>query len=688
MLGGFTGKILRINLTSGAVGTLDTENYAQFGGGHGIGSAIFWELCEDKTVGPYEPGNAFIIMTSPLTGTLAPAVAGRTEVQAIGALAYPYPWYTRGNLGGRFGPMLKYAGWDGVVIEGKADKPVWIDIRDRTDSGALGVSFHDASSLWGRDTWATQQRIWQEVRGPSDPDWIDPEDKGISARTTQNPAVMAIGKAGENLIRDSAIIHDAGSAAGNAGFGAVWGSKNLKAVSVLGTGGVTAADPQALLEARAWYQDVHSCNVDNLQLRAPLPNLPGFFIFNSQPASGQFLSPMTEPARPQACLGCPLACRRRTASSRSNESQCDESLFYTSQDDGVRMSVADLAQKHGFSAYHIGMHYIRGLHRRGILGPGKKLDCDLPFDQWGSLEFMNAYMDMVIERKGIGNDLAEGVPRALKKWGRWNDLEKGFARYPYWGYKAHYEGRAEVEWSYGTIFSGRDVNEHSLTFCFHWPLVAFKMLGRKPILSAEELVTRVSAAVPGSNPRWFDYSEDGIYSDDRVAEIAWFRHHNSFHIQSMLFCDWVWPRYIDYKNPDDYKGPTPEGEVKFINAVTGQNLTYADTLEIGRRIWNLNRSIWAMQGRHRDQEVFSDWMYKRGVEAPYYLPVYENGEWSYSDCRGRKLDRDKFEDFKTRFYKYEGWDPATGRPTRSTLEGLGLAYVADGLEEHGRLGEG
>jgi aldehyde:ferredoxin oxidoreductase len=688
MIGGFAGKILRINLTSGDMSTLETENYAAFGGGHGIGSALFWELCTDKTVDAFHPGNVFIIMTSPLTGTLAPAVAGRTEVQAIGALAYPHNWYTRGNFGGRFGAMLKYAGWDGIVIEGKAEKPVWLDIRDRRTGGKINADIKDASSLWGLDSWETQKRIWREVRGGKDFDWVDPDDDGPLPRTTQKPAVMTIGKAGENLVRDSAILHDAGSAAGNAGFGAVWGSKNLKAVSVFGTGGIKIANPQALIDARTWFQKFHSYNVDNPRWKSPAPNMPIFGLISAQPGMGQLQSPMIEPARPLSCLGCPMGCRRRTASGRSNESQCDETYFYDTKEVEVRMSVADLAQQTGFSAYHMGMNYVRALNKMGVLGPGKELDCDLPFDKFGSHEFMEKYVDMVVNRKGIGNDLAEGVPRACKKWGKWEDVENGIVETPYWGYRNHYEGRVDVEWSYGTIFTGRDVNEHGLTISIHWPLNIFKMFGMEPVFSAEELVKRISAAVPGSSPKWFDYSEEGIYSEERIKEISWHRRYGAFFIKSMLFCDWGWPRFIDYNNPDDYKGNTPEGEVRMINAVTGQNLKYEDGLEIGRRIFNLNRSIWAMQGRHRDHETFARWMFDRGVDHPYFMPVYINGEWKYSDSIGRKLDRKKWEDFKTRFYKHEGWDPTAGRPKRKTLEDLGLGYVADELEKNGKLGKG
>src|SRR4030043_2097397 len=271
-MNGYTGKILRIDLTDRKISTIDTKDYEQWVGGHGMGSAIFWDLVKDKTIGGFYPDNVVTIMTSPLSGTLAPGASARTEVQGIGVQSSPIEWFTRSNFGGRFAPMLKYAGWDGIVIEGKADKPVWVDIRN--EDGKV----RDAKWLWGLDTWEAQEQIWREVStGQNCDDWWKPGDrragslfkqiakkftgkigpwlmhhKLISAKmeqkianhflsaevhhdgTTQKPAVLTIGSAGENLCRFASLIHDAGCGAGQGGFGAVFGSKNLKAISVIG----------------------------------------------------------------------------------------------------------------------------------------------------------------------------------------------------------------------------------------------------------------------------------------------------------------------------------------------------------------------------------------------------------------------------------------------------------------------
>jgi aldehyde:ferredoxin oxidoreductase len=160
-MNGYAGQILKVNLTHRKTSTIPTARYEQWVGGHGMGSAIFFDLVKDKTIDGFDPANVVTLMSSPLSGTLTPAGAARTEIQGIGVQSVPIGWFTRSNFGGRFSSMLKFAGWDGIVIEGQADEPVWLDIRNNT------VNIRNCSrlSLWGSDTWQCQQLIWQYVTG-------------------------------------------------------------------------------------------------------------------------------------------------------------------------------------------------------------------------------------------------------------------------------------------------------------------------------------------------------------------------------------------------------------------------------------------------------------------------------------------------------------------------------------------
>jgi len=186
----------------------------------------------------------------------------------------------------------------------------------------------------------------------------------------------------------------------------------------------------------------------------------------------------------------------------------------------------------------------------------------------------------------------------------------------------------------------------------------------------------------------FDYSEGptGIYSDSRAKTIAWLRRYSRSCAQSLLFCDRCWPNMVNF-SAKDRSGATPEGEPKFFNAVTGKNVSFDDLMEVGRKNWNLDRAIWIMQGRHRDMEVHSGYVYTQPTRLKYILPAIEEGKWVYTNAKGRILNKSRFEEWKTKYYKFEGWDPDTGWATRKTLEDVGLRHVADTLEKAGRLGK-
>jgi aldehyde:ferredoxin oxidoreductase len=245
-----------------------------------------------------------------------------------------------------------------------------------------------------------------------------------------------------------------------------------------------------------------------------------------------------------------------------------------------------------------------------------------------------------------------------------------------------------VEWSYGSILGDRDINEHCINMAAYWIPTIAAMVGEEPFVSAETLVDIMSKKLlPYQDPAMLDYSPEGIYADGKVKMIAWHRHYSRFWKQSMLFCDIVFPSFLNI-NAANKEGYSPEAEPRFFNAVTGKNLTFEDGMEIGRKIWNLDRSVWVLQGRHRDQEVFPEYVYSKPIEKPTVLPAKENGKWAYVDAKGRTLDREKFEHWKTKFFKFEGWDSKTGWPTENTLTSLGLNSVAAELKEENKLVKG
>ena len=202
MVTSYNGEVLRVNLTERTINTepLDMEKAVKYIGGRGLGTRMLLdEGC--ATVEPLSPENKLIYITGPMTGTAVPT-GGRymvvTKSPLTGMIACS-------NSGGVWGAILKYAGWDAIVVEGKADAPVYLEINDHE------VTLHDASDLWGKKSLETESILKERHTGYS---------------------VLNIGPAGENQALLAAIMNDGDRAAGRSGVGAVMGSKNLKAIVV------------------------------------------------------------------------------------------------------------------------------------------------------------------------------------------------------------------------------------------------------------------------------------------------------------------------------------------------------------------------------------------------------------------------------------------------------------------------
>ncbi len=215
---GWTGKILRVDLSSGQISTVDTSKYVpKFIGGKGLGNRIAWEEIP-KGVGAFDPENRLIVTNGPLTGTMSPT-SGKGSVCGIGAQQLPeqHSWSA---VGGWFPAELKFAGYDAIIIQGKAPYPSYLWVHDAE------VEIKDASKLWGLGTYDTQKEL-KVIHGD-----------GVRS--------LAIGPAGENLSRIAILLTDTENACGQGGFGGVAGSKNLKAICVRGSKSVRVARPEVV----------------------------------------------------------------------------------------------------------------------------------------------------------------------------------------------------------------------------------------------------------------------------------------------------------------------------------------------------------------------------------------------------------------------------------------------------------
>jgi len=219
-LNGWTGRIIRVNLTYETIETedLNMRDAEMYLGGRGLGTKIFINEV-DPQVDALSPENKLVFMAGPLTGTLA-ACAARFEIVSKSPLTG-----TIGSCssGGFFGPIMKFAGFDGIIFEGKAKKPVYLYINNDH------IELRDASHLWGKKVSATTSELQSE--------------------TGEDSKIACIGPAGEKLVLFASIMNDKNRAAGRSGLGAVMGSKNLKAIAVNGSRSIKVAKRQAFLDS-------------------------------------------------------------------------------------------------------------------------------------------------------------------------------------------------------------------------------------------------------------------------------------------------------------------------------------------------------------------------------------------------------------------------------------------------------
>jgi len=220
MMFGWAGKLLRVNLNDGIISKedLNIEDAKNYLGGRGLGSKILTDEV-DPSVEPFSSENKLIFMAGPLTGTFASS-AGRYEVIAKAPLTGTIG---ASNSGGHFGPELKYAGYDGIIFEGKSDKPVYLYINDDD------VQLRSAEHLWGKTVFDVTDELLKE--------------------TAEDARVACIGPAGERLVLFATVMNDKHRAAGRSGLGAVMGSKRLKAVVVRGAKSIEVAKPEEFLES-------------------------------------------------------------------------------------------------------------------------------------------------------------------------------------------------------------------------------------------------------------------------------------------------------------------------------------------------------------------------------------------------------------------------------------------------------
>lgn len=406
---GYHGKILRINLKERSIKKedLDLNLAKKFLGGRGLAEKILMDEVDAK-IDALSPENKLIIATGPLSGTPSPT-GGRymavTKSPLTGTIA-------SSNSGGRWGAELKFAGYDLIILEDKADSPVYISIQDDN------VEIKDAAHLWGEVTSKVTKTLKEELG--------------------EKVKVLNIGPAGEKLSKIAAIINDEDRAAGRSGVGAVMGSKNLKAIAVMGTGKVPVHNPELLKEVVSrvnkkirengvtgeglpTYGTAVLINIINENGALPTNNFQLSQFDKAEEISGETLAEKYL-VKKVGCYGCPIACGRWCKV--DGEEICGpeyETIWGYGADCGVSDLKAITYANH--ICNELGIDTISAsttiaaameLYQKGLI---KEEEVDgIPLT-WGSTEAILEWTKRMGNREGLGDKLAEGSYRLGEMYG-------------------------------------------------------------------------------------------------------------------------------------------------------------------------------------------------------------------------------------------------------------------------------
>ena len=639
--GGWTGKILRVDLTNQKTEEIETSEYSKrFLGGLGIAAKIYWDEVKPE-VTAFSPENRLIFMTGPLCGTQVPA-APRWVVCSKAPMPVPEQ-YCYGNLGAYFGAELKSAGYDGLIIEGKADGPCYLWITDGK------AEIKRAGHLWKLDTEETRKVLHGEL--------------GKTVR------IVSCGLAGENRVRIATLSTEIGGSA-SAGFGAVIGSKNLKAIAVKGSSRPNVAHPAELKELREYMKRLLGENSLN-----PYRQFPP--LGNS------------EPVKQSKCHGCPEGCWRavyKSASGKQEVRKCQAMFYYTPWDRKLNNEVTEVA----FTATSLANHYgldtmqlsgivklLEKCYQEGILN---EKETGLPLSRIGSLDFIEVLTRKIASREGFGNILAEGILRAAERIGK-GALELTAPNMTKTGFSTAYGPKIFLITALFYAMEPRPKVTELHEVCnlvLKWVYWATSN-GEASYLSSH--VGRAIAKKFWGSELGFDFT---TYEGKALAAMK--IQNREFAKECLVLCDFAWP-YIDVEGTEDHVGDY-DLEAKFLSAVTGMDMNGQGLEKIGERVFNLQRAI-VMRERKKGRE---EDLVPENEYIPTPLEITDLFSLLNSDLLmpGKEgetisrtmmaLEREGFEKMKDEYYELRGWDVATGLQRKEKLKELELHEVIEPLE--------
>jgi len=642
--GGYMGKVLKLDLTTQVIEEYPwtDEDRKLFIGGKAMAAKILGDHLKPDT-DPLGEDNWVVITTGPLTGTGAPSssrfnISTRSPQTNI---------LTSSNCGGNFGYYLKKAGLDALIISGKSEEPLWLEIENEK------FTFHDATDMWGMLTGHVQDVLDEKLMA-----------QNANGKPVKN-GKLVIGPAGENLVRYASVVSNE-RLAGRGGVGCVFGTMSIKAITVTGTHTVQVYDPEKALKLnKAWFTYLKNhplCGdqlprmgtagiVSTMQMRGQLAthnyNQGQFDDFEM--VSGEVMAEEHNIVN-KGCLTCPMKCAR-TVNVNGKAVKGPELEILGLLGGGILNNNIEDIFKWNYELDELGMDtisasstlgYAMEANEKGLWDNGLKFGPDdkgLVSKTWEDIAY----------RRGIGDDLANGSKWCSEKYGG-----KEFANHSKGMELAAYEPRRSVGLGLGYAISNRG---------------GCHLNGGYMIL-VEGLALNVDQQNPHGKADFAIVFQDLMESVSSAGQCLFTAYgffppmilHHPNAIYTKIFC-WAVPKigpvlrlFNWMPNIACFNLPIIFNQTKFFTLATGMPMTFGKFIKAGKRCYTLERHINTRFGISRKDDTLPS----RLTDKP--------------QIEGRDDTRVPLERLKTTYYRGRGWNQ-NGIPTPHTLRKLGLNHL-------------
>jgi aldehyde:ferredoxin oxidoreductase len=639
---GYAGKILRINLSNGVTDTLDTSLYAgRFLGGRGMAAKLYWDETAADT-GALEPGNCLIYITGPLAGFTRFAGC-RWQICGKSAAMDPES-FSYANLGGSWGAWLKYAGYDGLVVKGKAERPSFVLITGDK------VEIRSAASLWNKTNHHTEELLHDEF--------------GKDAR------ILSIGPAGENMVAFATVLA-AENSSGSSGFGAVMGSKNLKAIAIKLERKTRpeAADPEKLNTLAQQVYELRTKNYEDYEHILPLK------------------------MKNKACYGCISGCTRgyyEDENGREFKSQCAAAGVYMGPSFRYYGGMNDESMKAGRLANRLCDEYgldtvvvapmLQWLHRCNREGILTDENTGMSLSELGSAGFFREFARKVSFREGFGNVLADGTLKAAECVGKDSItlthgiiLTRGSESFDY---------DPRLILAHAILYATEPRRAIQLLHAITMPLSRWTnwRQGWKDAYISTDIFRDIAGRYWGS-PETGNLAsfEDKALAAMTIQDYGYVK-------ESMILCDLAWPIWQVRDIDDAIVNATLESRI--LSAITGRDIDEKGLMKTGERIVNMQRAVLMRQGwGGRQGDTLFDYIFKEPLGFVFVAPESEvpGKGGNITSKKGNTLSRNEFEKLKDEYYALRCWDVESGMQTEECLQNLDMPDIAAELKRSGLL---